>query len=75
MNPFGGSGNYVDRDDLYTQLIMEYLKAKCAGRSEKEYEQMAEDFAAQRAERMSVIEDFRPRRRKINACKTPNNML
>lgn len=58
VNPFGGMGNYVDQDDLYTQLIMEYLKVKCTGRSEKAYEQMAEDFAAQRADRMSVIKEF-----------------
>ncbi len=58
VNPFGGVGNYVDQDDLYTQLIMEYLKVKCTGRTEKEYEQMAGDFAAQRVERMSVIEEF-----------------
>lgn len=58
VNPFGGTENYVEQDDLYTQLIMEYLKVKCTGRSEKEYERMAGDFAAQRAERMSVITEF-----------------
>lgn len=58
VNPFGGTENYVEQDDLYTQLIMECLKVKCAGRSEKEYEQMAEDLAAQRAERMSVLAEF-----------------
>lgn len=58
VDPFVGVGNYVDQDDLYTQLIMEYLKIKCTGRTEKEYEQMTEDFAAQRVERMSVIRDF-----------------
>lgn len=61
VNPFGGTENYVEQDELYTQLIMEYLKVKCAANSEKserEYKQMAEDFAAQRAERMSVITEF-----------------
>ncbi len=58
VNPLGGAGNYVDQDDLYTQLIMEYLKVKCAGRTEKEHEQMTKDFAAQRAERMSLLEEF-----------------
>lgn len=61
VNPFGGTENYVEQDDLYTQLIMEYLKVKCTAnseKSEKEYEQMAGDFAAQRAERMSVITEF-----------------
>lgn len=58
VNPFGGTEDYVDQDDLYTQLLMEYLKAKSGGRTEKEYEQMAEDLAAQRAERMSVITEF-----------------
>lgn len=58
VNPFGGIGNYVDQEDLYTQLIMEYLRVKCTGRTEKEYEQMAKDFATQRTERMSIIKDF-----------------
>lgn len=58
VNPLGGVGNYVDQDDLYTQLIMEYLKVKCAGRTEKEYAKMAEDLAAQRAERLSLINEL-----------------
>lgn len=58
VNPFGGVGNYVDQDDLYTQLIMEYLKVKCTGRTEKEYERMTEELAVQRADRMSVIKEF-----------------
>lgn len=58
VNPFGGAGNYVDENDLYTQLIMEYLKVKFAGRSEGEYAKMAEDFAAQRSERLSLINEL-----------------
>ena len=58
VNPFGGVDNYLDNDDLYTRLIMEYLKIKYTGRSEKEYERMTEDFKAQRVERMMILEDF-----------------
>ena len=58
VNPFGGSGNYVDEDDMYTQLIMEYLKIKYTGRTDKEYERMTEDFIAQQNERMNVIREF-----------------
>lgn len=58
VNPFGGVDNYLGKDDLYTQLIMEYLKIKYTGRSEKEYERMTEDFKAQRMERMMILEDF-----------------
>lgn len=58
VNPFGGTGNYVDEDDMYTQLIMEYLKIKYTGRTEKEYERMTEDFIAQQNERMNVLRDF-----------------
>ena len=58
VNQFGGVNNYVDEDDLYTQLIMEYIKAKYTGHTDKEYERMTEDFKAQRTERMMIIEDF-----------------
>lgn len=58
VNPFGGIGNYVDQENLYTQLIMEYLRVKFTGRTEKEYEQMAKDYVTQRTERMSIIKDF-----------------
>ncbi len=71
VNPFGGVDNYLDNDDLYTQLIMEYLKIKYTGRSEKEYERMTEDFKVQRLERMMIIEDFFARA----AEKSDNNKL
>ena len=71
MNPFCGVGNYVDEDDLYTQLIMEYIKAKYTGHTDKEYERMTEDFKAQRVERLMIIEDFVARA----AEKSDNNKL
>lgn len=58
VNAFGGPESYDDEDDLYTRLIMEYIKIKYTGRTESEYEQMSKDFAAQRMERMMVIENF-----------------
>lgn len=47
-----------DYKEVYTRLIMEYLKAKYTGRTESEYEQMTKDFETQRVERMLVIENF-----------------
>jgi len=59
IDPFGdGSVTAGDWDDMYTQLIMEYLKAKNTNRTESEYKQMTEEFKAQRLERMMVIEEF-----------------
>lgn len=71
VNPFGGVDNYLDDDDLYTQLIMEYLKIKYTGRTDKEYERMTEDFKAQRVERMMILKDFFARA----AEKSDNNGL
>ncbi len=59
IDSFGGDGSIIgDWDDTYTQLIMEYLKAKNTDRTESEYKQMTEEFKAQRLERMMVIEEF-----------------
>ncbi len=56
IDPFGGvSDNW---EDVFTQLIMEYLKAKNTNRTESEYKQMTEEFKVQRLERMMVIEEF-----------------
>lgn len=58
VNPFSGEGDLIEDEDLLAGLIMEYLKAKYTGLTEKEYERMTEEFAAQRRERLTVIEDF-----------------
>lgn len=58
VNPFGRSEEYIAEDDLYTRLIMEYIKAKYAGHTDEEYGRMTEDFKAKRAERMMIIENF-----------------
>ncbi|MDE7361151.1 MAG: hypothetical protein K2N38_04390 [Oscillospiraceae bacterium] len=74
MDTGGGVSGYVNTDgsltedykELYTRLIMEYLRVKCTGRSESEYEQMAKDLEAQRVERMMIIEDFFARASAVN---------
>lgn len=38
--------------------MMEYLKARNAGLSEKEYERMSERLIAERQERLTVLERF-----------------
>lgn len=59
IDPFSGDGSVTeDWDDMYTRLIMEYLKVRYTGRTESEYEQMTEEFKTQRVERMMIIEDF-----------------
>ena len=58
VSPFGGAGNYLDDDELYTQLLMEYIKAKYTGHTDTEYSRMTEEFKSRRTERMMVIEDF-----------------
>ncbi len=58
VNPFGGEDNYIDEGDLQNDLIIEYLKSKYNGLSEEEYVKMAEEYAAQRRECLSVIEDI-----------------
>lgn len=67
----GGDGNvYDDPEDLYTKVIMEYLKVKYTGRTESEYGRMAEEMKSQRMERMMIIEDFFAR---ISENKEDNN--
>lgn len=58
VNPFSGEGDLIEDEDLLAGLIMEYLKAKYTGLTEKEYERMTEEFAVQRRERLTLIEDF-----------------
>ncbi len=59
IDSFGGDGSIIgDWDETYTQLIMEYLKAKYTDRTESEYKRMTEEFKVQRLERMLVIEIF-----------------
>lgn len=59
IDPFGGDGSVTESwDDVYTRLIMEYLKVRYTGRAESEYEQMTEQLKTQRVERMMIIEDF-----------------
>lgn len=54
-----GDGNMSDDwEDVYTKVIMEYLKVKYTGRTESEYRRMTEEMKIQRLERMMIIEDF-----------------
>lgn len=58
VNSFDRLEEYADEVDLYTQLIMEYIKAKYTGHTDEEYRRMSEDFNAKRVERMMIIEIF-----------------
>lgn len=69
----GGDGNvYDDPEDLYTKIIMEYLKVKYTGRTESEYGRMTEEMKSQRMERMMIIEDLFAR---ISENKEDNNAV
>lgn len=61
----GPDGGYLNEDgsvdddkDLLADLLMEYIKIKYSGHTEKEYERMTEEFTAKIQERTSVITEF-----------------
>lgn len=58
VEPFEVGGDLVPDDELQLGLIREYLKEKYTGLSEDEYEQRSGELFAQRAECLTVLEDF-----------------
>lgn len=65
MYKHGSDGGYLNEDgsvdddkDLLADLLMEYIKIKYSGHTEKEYERMTKEFTAKIQERTSVITEF-----------------
>lgn len=58
VDAFNGSAGLIDDEELLAGLMMEYLKSRNAGLSEKEYKRMAERLIAERQDRLTVLERF-----------------
>lgn len=74
VDTFSGSAKLTDDEDLLAELMMEYLKAKNTGLSEKEYERMSEQLIAQRQERLTVLEHFFKRISAVTDNYSTNNI-
>ena len=53
-----GDGRIISEEEMQTEYITNYLKAKYTGHTETEYKEMTEKFSAQMKDRLKLLDDI-----------------